>query len=55
MIAVTTNGPSGFNFVQSDNPSWSLIRRLIKVLIKETIECQKHKSNIIAKKGIIDH
>ena len=54
MIVITTDGTSGFNFIQSDNPFWSLIRRLIKVPTKETIECQKYKPNIIAKKGIID-
>ncbi|RIA84221.1 Neutral/alkaline nonlysosomal ceramidase [Glomus cerebriforme] len=52
MIAGTTDGPGGFNFVQGDNstgnPFWKITTGVIKQPTKETIECQRPKPIVLA-------
>ncbi|GES91766.1 neutral ceramidase-like [Rhizophagus clarus] len=52
MVAGTTDGPGGFNFIQGDNstgdPFWRFFTSLIKQPTKETIECQRPKPIVLA-------
>ncbi|RIA83237.1 Neutral/alkaline nonlysosomal ceramidase [Glomus cerebriforme] len=52
MIAGTTDGPGGFDFIQGDNstgnPFWKLFTGIVKQPTDETIECQRPKPIVLA-------